>query len=229
MLYLFPFVGLGQGSFQMWITYNNQARLSEKWGLHTDYNYRTRGVFPFNSSLLAVRIGAMYHLNQQARLTGGYAWFGTHVNKYNFSWLPEHRLWQQWQQTIQRPIVLIDHRVRLEERYRKELSALESTIKINTFTFRARYLFQIQGPFGEQTKSWLSWSFANEIMFQWGNKLASRVFEQNRTLGGFVFNLQPNLNLALLYQHIFQYQPLRNETVPVNSVRITLLHNLDFR
>jgi hypothetical protein len=221
---------VGQNPVQLWMTYNNQARFSEKWGLSTDFNYRTRGFFPFNSSLLAGRVGAVYRINDAHTCMAGYALFATKVNGYALDWLPEHRLWQQWQVNQGRETFRWSHRVRTEQRFRSELADATTEDLTFTFTFRARYMFQMQGLWYTTPKGMdVSWQAANEIMFQFGNPIASSNFDQNRTLFGVVLAPNETISLAILYQFIAQYQAQINEVEPVHSFRLTLFHNLDFR
>ncbi len=135
-----------QQPFQLWTTYNHQARLSNKWGYTFDLNYRTRGVLPFTSSLLAARAGVMYNINPKIRITAGYAWFGTFVHDRYQIWLHENRLYQQIQYNTRTPKLQFSQRIRLEQRFRQNFFSLSSDDVNVYFTFRARYHFQVQGP-----------------------------------------------------------------------------------
>jgi hypothetical protein len=55
------------------------------------------------------------------------------------------------------------------------------------------------------------------------------IFDQNRTLAGVLISPPGGLSLALLYQFIVQQQPYLREIRTINSFRITLFHQLDFR
>jgi hypothetical protein len=221
-----------QQPFQTWLTYNHQARLTDKWGYTFDANFRTRGVFPFTSSLTALRASAMYTKNANVRFLAGYAWFGTHVDASSRFWLHENRFQEQWQHNKKRGGLQHVHRVRLEQRFRQEFTRQGSEDVQVAFTFRARYMFQIGGPIIRNTKTnevALSWQAANEIFLHAGENLNGSNFDQNRTLGGVVINLGHTLDFAVLYQFIAQRQPIRQQTVPIHSVRFTLFHQLDFR
>ena len=218
--------------FQTWLTYNHQARLTDKWGYTFDVNYRTRGVFPFTSSLTALRASAIYTKNQHVRFLAGYAWFGTHVNASTRFWLHENRFQQQWQHNKTRSGLQHVHRIRLEQRFRQEFVESGSEKVQVAFTFRARYMFQLGGPILRRAKTnevALSWQAANEIFLHAGENLNGSFFDQNRTLGGVVVNLGRTLDLSVLYQFIALRQPLREQTVPVHSIRLTLFQQLDFR
>jgi hypothetical protein len=221
-----------QQPFQTWLTYNHQARLTDKWGYTFDANHRTRGAFPFTSSLTALRASAIYTKNSRVRFLAGYAWFATHVDASTRFWLHENRLQQQWQHNTTRQGLQHVHRVRLEQRWRQEFPIRGSEVVEAAFTFRARYMFQLGGPIFRHPKTndvALSWQAANEIMLHVGEGLNGSIFDQNRTLGGVVINMGNTLDLAVLYQFIALRQPLRQQVVPVHSIRLTLFHQLDFR
>lgn len=232
MSILKPDFTFSQGDTQLWLTYNNQTRLSDKWGYTFDLNYRTRGFFPFNSTLTAARVGAIYFVNNRLRISGGYAWFGTYISDFDINWLPEHRLWQQIQWTIPKSKFQLVHRFRLEQRFRQELVRYPATDPTYAYTTRARYMIQFQGllvppkkPDGFQ----LSWQAANEIMFHSGEIIGSSLFNQNRTLAGVVISPNRKLDFAVMYQLILQYQPIMEKVEEIHSIRLTAFHILDYR
>jgi hypothetical protein len=232
MMVFAPLAIIAQGDTQLWLTYNNQTRLSDKWGYTFDLNYRTRGFFPFNSTLTAARVGANYFVHDRLRVTAGYAWFGTYVTNFNINWLPEHRLWQQIMWTVPKSKFQVMHRFRLEQRFRQELVTKPSTEPTYAYTTRARYMIQFQGliiPPKEINGFQLGWQAANEIMIHSGDNLGNHIFNQNRTLAGVVISPNRKLDFAVLYQLILQYQPVLDKVEEVNSIRLTAFHNLDYR
>jgi Protein of unknown function (DUF2490) len=230
---LFMLKANAQQPFQLWLTYNHQARVTNKWGYTFDLNYRSRGVFPFTGFLTAARMGIVYQLNPVVRFTAGYAWFGGHIQNRDQRFLHENRLYEQVQFNNNKKHGLrIAQRIRLEQRFRQEFVADTNDIRSVAFTFRARYLFQLQGPLKKKKGTdevWLSWQVADEIFLHAGENLNNNYFDQNRTLAGVVISLIPKMDVAVLYQLIIQRQPIAETTQFINSVRIILFHNLDFR
>ena len=221
-----------QKDFQFWATYSQQARLSKKWGYAFDLNYRSRGVFPLSSTLSAARMGINYHLNPNIRITAGYAWFGTYVTDRYQRWLAENRLYQQIQFNKKKAGLHYVNRIRLEQRFRKGFVNNINDETNVAFTFRARYLFQMQGPLKKKAGTEeviLSWQAADEIFFHWGENLNGNSFDQNRTLAGIVISPGRKIDIAVLYQFILQQQPVLQTTESIHSMRLILFHNLDFR
>lgn len=46
---------------------------------------------------------------------------------------------------------------------------------------------------------------------------------------GYTFSPNRQIELAVLYQYILQYQPALSDTEEIHSIRLTFLHQLDFR
>src|SRR5688500_7508739 len=58
---------------QMWFSYNNQTRLADKWALWGDFHLRTKEDFVDDLSTVIARVGIMYYLKDNTKLTAGYA------------------------------------------------------------------------------------------------------------------------------------------------------------
>jgi hypothetical protein len=216
---------------QMWYTYNHQAIVSKHWGYQFDLNHRTTDFGRNISVLSAARVGIFYLTDNNHRFTAGYAWFGTHFQNANKNTLNEDRLWQQYHvlKTIGKTNNI--HRIRVEQRWREVMPTNGATKGKKDFTFRPRYMYQHQGPIWPKTKEnklgvW--WQGASEIMFHVGDGVGKHYFEQFRAVGGIVLVPSRELNLAILYQYINQFRPAAAEHFDIHTVRLTLLHQIDF-
>jgi len=214
---------------QLWLTYNQQARLSSKWGYLFDVNHRTIDFQKFQSTLSAVRAGATYFVTDQTRISAGYAWFGTHLQNSEKNILIENRLWQQilWLKKYKR--TTLSHRIRVEERFREAYLNSKSDIR---YTTRFRYMLQMQAPIiaAKTPNAFALYAqAADEIMLHTGEGIGTHYFDQNRLLAGVSLSPNRKIELALLYQYIVQHQPSLEETINIHSIRITLLHQLEFR
>ena len=63
-----------QHSQQVWSGYFNQTRFSEKWGAWADVHLRTKEDFFTQYSQALVHLGLTFYLNNDAKLTTGYAY-----------------------------------------------------------------------------------------------------------------------------------------------------------
>src|SRR6188508_3066588 len=59
---------------QAWFGYFNQTRFSNKWGSWTDLHLRTKEDFVSDLSQSILRFGLTYYLNDDTKLTAGYAY-----------------------------------------------------------------------------------------------------------------------------------------------------------
>nr|WP_262917648.1 DUF2490 domain-containing protein [Cognataquiflexum rubidum] len=233
--FIFLFVGLQvqaqSNKPQYWFTYNHTGRFADRWSYGFDLNHRTNGIIPFNSSLSAARMGMNYHSKTGFRITAGYAWFGTFVPQQERIWLHENRLYEQVQYSHSSGKVNFTHRIRIEHRWRQLFTdaALDETEVF--LTNRYRYLFQLDGPIARRPDRQTSfrWQVANEFFIHNKEEIGYMLFDQNRTLAGVLISPSKTVSLAVLYQLILQQQPFLKETRAINSFRITLFHQLDFR
>jgi Protein of unknown function (DUF2490) len=226
-----PVLNAQNTSNQMWYTYNHQAIVSKKWGYMFDVNHRTTNFKNTNSVLSAARAGATYLIDRNHRLTAGYAWFGTHIGGIDGNILTENRLWEQYQVFKTSGKTAYFHRVRIEQRWR-ELAPVNGYSKGETaFSFRARYMYQHQGPIWpitEKRKFGVGWQGASEIMLHAGDGIEKHYYDQFRLIGGVVLMPSKSLNLAVLYQYINQYRAATEQDYNIHTIRLTLLHQLDF-
>ncbi|HSC54962.1 MAG TPA: DUF2490 domain-containing protein [Phnomibacter sp.] len=214
---------------QFWLTYNQQARLSNKWGYLVDLNHRTSDFEEFNAIVSAARAGGTYYISESFRISAGYAWFGTYTQKAEKQLLNEHRAWQQlqWLKKINRSNFM--HRIRLEERFREAFVNGETTVRYST---RLRYMAQLQWPIIASTATHpfaLYAQGADELMLHAGEGIGTHYFDQNRVLAGLAIQPNKKLEVAALYQLITQYQPSQQTHSNVHGIRLTILHQLDFR
>ncbi|HNR75261.1 MAG TPA: DUF2490 domain-containing protein, partial [Cyclobacteriaceae bacterium] len=109
---------------QTWTAYFNQTRLSDKWGLWADVQFRFTDNFADRLGLSIFRIAPMYYVTDQTRLSSGYGY----ITSYNIDPLPdlpEHRLWQQIQWFEKKKALSLAQYFRVEERFRRTLSGNE--------------------------------------------------------------------------------------------------------
>lgn len=211
---------------QFWMTYNAQQQLSKRWGYQFDLNHRLADVQQPASVISAVRIGGTYFTNHSFRLTAGYAWFGTHIHVKNHALLHENRLWQQAMWQYKKPKWKAIQRIRLEERWREQMNNGQLD---HRFSVRLRYMWQWQYPVWHSTthpQRQLMLHAADEWMLHAGDYLGKHFFDQNRLIGGLAYMANKQMELHLLYQYISQYQASNRAWQHINSIRLTLQHQL---
>lgn len=218
-------------SNQMWYTYNHQAIVSKHWGYMFDLNHRTANFKENTAVLSAARVGLTYLTDRNHRITAGYAWFGTHAKNAKKNLLTENRLWQQYQifKTLGKTNYF--QRIRTEQRWR-EITPVSGASKGDIlFSFRARYMYQHQGPIWPITrerKFGVWWQAASEIMLHSGEGIDKHYFDQLRVIGGVILMPSKTVNMAVLYQYINQYRPAAEQHFNIHTIRLTLQHQLDF-
>jgi hypothetical protein len=217
---------------QFWFQYFNQTRISEKWGLWFDVGYRTKDNFTEGTSTLLARIGAIYYLNKEVRLMGGYAFFNAYPLESSIEIAqPEHRLWQQVQFQKEYPKLTLTNTVRFEQRWRQKIIAPDKLDDEFNFNYRLRFGINLQYPLRHKKleKGDLSLMGGNEVMLNLGKQIVYNYFDQNRIWAGLRYYFNANNNLTVVYMNSFSQTSVAGLYRVFNTVRISYFHNIDLR
>lgn len=217
---------------QVWTAYSNQTRFSDKWGAWADLHLRTKEDFFDKFSQSIIRLGLTYYLNDDAKLTAGYAY----VNLFpaegheNIS-RPEHRPWQQVQWHTRYTKLRLMQWFRLEERFRRKTLNNDELGDGYNFNFRLRYNFLAQFPLSKnyfQPKT-VSFIVNDEAHINFGKEIVNNYFDQNRFFLGFAYHVNKHDNIQLGYMNLFQQLPAGNRYRSIHAARLFYFHNLDLR
>lgn len=217
---------------QIWAGYFNQTRLTDKWGLWTDVHVRTKDNFFNNLSQGIVRLGLTYYLNNDTKLTAGYA-FINHFPSDNHKYIsqPEHRPWQQLQWHTKYPKVKLMQWFRLEERFRRKIENDNRLADGYNFNFRVRYNILSQFALHKQPFKPGSFSFvlSNEMFVNFGKEIVYNTYDQNRLFAGFHYHVNKHDNLQFGYMNVYQQLAAGNRYRSIHAARVFYFHQLDLR
>ncbi|MFC3198500.1 DUF2490 domain-containing protein [Parapedobacter deserti] len=202
-------------TFNSWFAWFNNVKFSERWGMNNDIQFRA-GKDWNSSSLLLIRPGVNYYINERHTASMGYATtLVTNELSDNSRRLTEHRIWQQYIISDKLLGFSVQHRFRLEQRFLKRPDE-------TAFAQRARYFIRgiipVNSPLEKKFDRGLFISLQNELFFNIQNKntLNGRFFDQNRAYLSFGYRLSPRFDLEAGYMNQFL---LRN-TAPNAFVHI---------
>ena len=217
---------------QLWLAYCNQTRLSEKWGLWGDFHLRTEEDFVKGLSSAIARVGLMYYLNDNTKLTVGYAYINHFPadNHANVS-RPEHRPWQQLHWHTRSSKIRLMQWIRLEERFRRKVLNEDELAEGYNFNYRARYNFFVTGPLSKKAfaKGTFSWVLNDEVHVNFGKEIVYNYFDQNRFFAGLGYHVNSHDNIQFGYMNVFQQLAAGNKYKAIHGARIFYFHNLDLR
>lgn len=207
--------------FHTWSVYQGNHHLTDKWDLHTEYQFRRADGFANWQQSLA-RIGLDYKLNPSLTISGGYGW----IISYPYGSQPianqtnENRLWQQ---VILKQLVgnlQIQHRYRLEQRW------IDTQFK-QRFRYRAQVLLPLQMSYIDQ-KIGFFMNINDEIFLGFGQGIGKNILDQNRfiTAFGYQFNKDFNIQMGYLNQFVVKADGLNMERN--HTLWTSLTYNLDF-
>jgi hypothetical protein len=212
-----------------WLVYIGNHKLNDRWGIHTDYQFR-RSEFLRDWQQSLTRVGLEYYTKKGPQFTVGYA----HVRTFPYGEQPvihkndEHRLWQQI--SLKNIIGRLDlqHRYRIEQRLleKYKITPVDAVmLDERVLRHRMRYRLQIQIPLNndKMEDNTIFISASDEIFLGFGKGVAKNVMDQNRMYAGlgYRFNQAFNLQMGYLNQYIVKSDGVyieRNHTVQMGVV-----------
>ena len=222
ILFIFFILGIFQQSYAQnnrlntsnnigWYNYFGTVKLSSKFGIHSEYQWRRNNLITsWQQSLL--RTGLNYNLNARVLFRLGYALAETFpYGEYPLNGLgrnfTEHRIFEMVQLSHKEGFVDFSHRFMLEQRFiGRYSSAQDNTEDEFPFSSRARYMIRLQVPLrGKEIKDKTPYVAAyDEIFIGFGKNVNANVFDQNRigVLMGYRYNNNFRIEAGFLNQTI---------------------------
>ena len=181
---------LAETHVRSWSSYFGDHRLTQKWGVHFDGQYRRDLSENWNQLLL--RPGVNYYVRPNLFLTQGYAWIRT---GNGLAVTSEHRSWQQVQYMPMALGVVMSHRVRLEQRWIAVGAG-------HRYQNRIRYFYRTELP--ATSKYFVG--LQNEVFFGFGQNRGAAVYDQNRAYVsvGKRFGSIGRIEIGYMYQNLLQ-------------------------
>jgi hypothetical protein len=217
---------------QVWFSYSNQTRFSGNWGLWGDLQLRTKEDIVEDFSIAIARVGLMYYVTDNTKLTAGYAYINHFpADAHPDVSQPEHRPWQQVQWHNRFPKLRVMQWVRLEERFRRKIKDNDELAEGYNFNYRARYNLMLnfalnKKPFAPKT---ISYAISNEMHLNFGKEIVYNTFDQNRLFAGFHYHTNAHDYLQLGYMYLYQQLATGSKYRYIHAIRIGYSHNLDLR
>jgi len=221
-----------------WYNYFGTFKVSEKFGIHTEYQFRRNEfVTEWQQSLL--RLGVNYQLNQKIQFRLGYAWIET----FSYGEIPingmgkdftEQRIFQM--ATISDKVSIVDfsHRFMLEQRWVGRYSNANLTKEDEyPLSNRFRYMFRMQIPLkGKEMKDKTPYlAVYDEIFIGFGKNVNENIFDQNRigVLFGYRFNKVVRIEVGYLNQILQLGREVNNRNVfqQNNGIILNANFNID--
>lgn len=216
-----------------WYNYFGTFKISEKTGIHTEYQWRRDDVIHhWQQSLL--RAGVNYQIRPNAFVRAGYAWIETFpygeipINEQGRDFT-EHRIFQMIQFSHKEGVLDLSHRFMSEQRFTGKYNSEDSESE-DEFPLlnRLRYMVRLNVPLGRKEISDRTPYVAvyDEVFIGFGKNVNANIFDQNRIgiLLGYRFNNKLRIEAGYLNQilqfgrringqNVFQY----NQGLIVNA------------
>ena len=182
-----------------WLMYFGTNRVSDKFSVHSEIQYRHHTLSPNNIEQLLLRVGLNYHLSDKATVTAGYAFITSYIfeSDEKSPETKEHRIWQQFILTNKIGRVKFEHRYRIEQRW------INQDYK-NRFRYRLMLFIPLNKPTIEKGSLFLG--LYDEIFIN----TKEPFFDRNRLYGalGYQFNKATSVQAGIMHQQLTNYGKL---------------------
>jgi len=194
LLFLLPaLIFAQQDKTGNWLMYFGMNKLSDKFSLHTEIQYRNHTITPNNAEQLLLRTGLNYHFSDRAFATAGYAYIPSYMyeSEQKAPETEEHRIWQQFILTNKIGRVKFEHRYRIEQRW------VNQDYK-NRFRYRLMLFIPLNNIKIEEKTLFLG--LYDEVFIN----SKETFFDRNRLYGalGYQFNKKANVQVGMMHQQV---------------------------
>lgn len=215
---------------QLWLSYLNQIRFSEKWGAWVDVHYRMTDNFADRPMQFLFRPAVIYFITDNLRFNAGYTLIKHYPAKGFNATRTEHRPWQQiWWNQKYTGFSLLQY-LRLEQRFTQ--SVISDQLQDGyVYSFRVRYSFSFFVPFkGKEIVAKTPFAaLTNEVFLGFGKNVVYNTFDQNRLFLAVGYQFTPQLNAQLGYMHLYQQEASGYNYLSAHAIRLSVFQTLDLR
>lgn len=220
-----------------WYNYFGTFKISDKFSLHTEYQWR-RNNFIKNGQQNLLRVGLNYNFNPSMLFRVGYGWIETYpygdipINGLGRSFV-EHRIFEMIQLRHKEGLLDLSHRFMLEQRFVGRYSSPD-VVKEDEFPLlnRFRYMFRLQFPLTGKVVEYHTtyMAFYDELFIGFGKNVKENIFDQNRMgiLLGYQFNKALRLEAGYLHQILQLGREVNSQNVFQNNNGFILNTNFNF-
>lgn len=194
ILLILPFSLLAQQEeVGNWLMYFGTNKISDKYSIHTEIQYRNYTITPNNTEQLLLRTGLNYHFSDRATVTAGYAYIPSYIyeSEQKSPETEEHRIWQQFILTNKIGRVKFEHRYRIEQRW------VNQDYK-NRLRYRLMLFLPLNKPKIEKGSVFLG--LYDEIFIN----TKETFFDRNRLYGalGYQYNKTTSMQVGMMHQQV---------------------------
>ena len=214
--------------FNTWLMVISDARLNDKWGVHTEAQVRqVKG--PKAPQQQFLRVGVNYYAANMLMLSAGYAYTMSYPegNDSELGSLPEHRSYQQLLLCFDSSRVRTQHRYRLEQRWVRRPGSGQFT-----YLNRLRYQLRLTLPLGPQKKILPGTPYLtgyDELFLGFGRNSDGSIFNQNRACLALGYQISQATSIEVGYLNQMAQQEEMASLAATHLLHLGLNFNPDFR
>jgi hypothetical protein len=211
--------------------YFGHYKLSPKWGIHVDVQYRMDEKLKFTFQNV-YRLGLIRYLKPDLGLVGGYAQFHTQSEAFE-DYFTEHRIWEQVYYLKRFNHRSMLYRFRLEQRFVEKLKfSASGEVETDEYNYGNRLRFYHRTTFDltkdPDAQNVFYVALQDEVFFNVNApEINFHYFDQNRFLFGVGIFKDKHTKLEMGYVNFF-LNPSLGHNIMVHSLNFAVVQTLDF-
>jgi hypothetical protein len=221
-----------------WVWYVGNHRLSEHWGVHTEYGWRRNDFFR-NWMQSQIRVAAEYYTKAGPQFAAGYSLintyqYGAQPSSYRFV---EHRTYEQFSTSQQFGRFYTSNRFRVEQRWveNKVKNTNSEYVRFDddpfTYRNRVRYKYTVNFPLTRKTMddNTLFLSVSDEIFINAGREIKLNSLDQNRAMAAIGWRIDKNRNIIVGYLNQYLIKGNATQIERNHTLQVGITWGIDFR
>ena len=210
---------------QSWVSFNSTLRFSNHWGMVADVHMRRDDLIS-DPYFYFLRTGVSYWISGKYPVILGVGHLWQAPLDGDSTWSDENRIYQQWSAVQKQGFVSVQHRIRLEQRW-KDPIVNDEIVGDKRFSVRLRYLASFDFRVLPNPK-YPSLVLSDEVLVQFGKYITYNTFDQNRLFIGLKEQVSRKLSFDAGYMNIWQQKSSGNQYTMSHVIRLFLYYNLNF-
>jgi hypothetical protein len=216
---------------QIWMSYFNQIRVSDKFGVSIDGSIRTADQMVEDFSQLLFRAGGTWYITEDLRATAGYVYSEYYPNEnHPLTKRIEHRPYEMIQWVKNTGLFRFVQTGRLEQRFRQRI--LNGDLGEGySFLQRARLASTVMFALSKDAFHPKTFSVSSglELFYNIGKEVKNNGFDQLRASANIQYQLSNTNTITAGYLYQLQQFSNGDGNNKLNAIRFSFIQQLDLR
>lgn len=214
---------------QAWLGYYPQLKFSTHWGIWFDSEIHTAENYFSGFSQATFRLAGTYYNRKKNKFTAGVGYTDYFPGEnHPGAATGENFFWEQYQWFNNNKRAKLMQWIRLEEKWKQDVSPDHTPSDNWSFMYRTRYniFYQLSLSSKGVAPHVLSLAMGDELYLYYGPSLPNHLFDQNRIFLGLSYSVNSHDNLVFGVTNIYQEDLSGKQFKDNNVIRLSFFQNI---